>query len=188
MPMRLMAGLVAILPALVIITAVIASAEMPRKHSTIEALGVKRLFGWPPNGADVLRTLHQFNLFQLRAATAAELRGSDLVRQYAAEQAELARQRELQISRLNAFTTLGIDFPDRPNPLKSSRLAGLHEAMGLEFAAEFNDKQRAEFQRMLALVRRYLLHPDDDLIRRFAIEQLRQLQDGLANLDSLPAS
>ena len=53
MMMRLIAGLVAILPAIVIFVGVIASAETPRQHALVEALGIKQMFGWPPNAADV---------------------------------------------------------------------------------------------------------------------------------------
>jgi hypothetical protein len=184
MMMRLIAGVVAILPAIVIFSGVIAGAETPRKHSLIEAIGLKELVGWPPNGADVLRTMHQFDLFQIEAASAAGARGDDELRQFALTQAELARAREAQVTRLNTFTLLSIDFPTRPSVVLSSALAGLQGAVGSDFTSDFYAKQEREFRRVIGLLRRYLLHPDQDKIRRFAGEQLAVLQDGLETVQA----
>lgn len=188
MMMRLIAGLVAILPAIVIVTGVIAGQETPRKHALIEGLGIKQVFGWPPNAADVLRYLHQFNMFQAQAAALADSRGDDALRQFAITQARQARERDQQVFRLNTFTLLSIDFPDHPNVILSNELAGLRGAVGERFITEFHAKQIKEFRRMIALMRRFMLHPDNDLIRRFAIEQLPLLERDLAVLEGQATS
>jgi predicted outer membrane protein len=182
MLMRLIAGLVAILPAIVIFSGVIASAETPRKHSLIEAIGLKELVDWPPNGPDVLRVMHQFDMFQIQAAGSADSRGNNALRQFALEQANLARERDQRIAKLNTFTVLGIDFPNRPSVLRNNRLAGLQGSVGREFIRDFHDKQVEEFRRAIGLLRRYLRHPDNELIGAFARDQLPLLQDGLAVL------
>jgi predicted outer membrane protein len=183
MMMRLIAGLVAILPAVVIMSGVIATAETPRKHSLIEALGIKELVGWPPNAADVLRYLHQFNMFQVQAAGLADARGDDALRQYAFAQARLARERDQQVVKLNTFTLLSIDLPNQPNVILSNELAGLRGAVGRRFIADFHAKQIQEFHRTVDVMRRYLLHPDNDQIRRFAAEQLPLLERDLEMLE-----
>jgi hypothetical protein len=188
MMMRLIAGLVAILPAIVIFVGVIASAETPRQHALVEALGIKQVFGWPPNAADVLRYLHQFNMFQTQAAGLADSRGDDALRQFGADQARQARERDQQVFRLNTFTLLSIDFPDHSNVILSNELAGLRGAVGERFMADFHAKQVKEFRRMIALMRRFLLHPDNDLIRRFAIQQLPLLERDLAILEGQATS
>jgi len=188
MLMRLIAGLVAILPAIVIFSGVIAGAETPRKHSLIEATGLKELFDWPPNGADVLRSLHQFDMFQIEAAGSADSRGTDALRQFALAQANQARARDQRIVKLNTFSLLGVDFPDRPNVFRSARLAGLQGMVGATFMRSFTARQIAEFRRAIGLLQRYLRHPDHDLIAKFARDQLPQLQQGLGALEALARS
>ncbi|WP_047307935.1 DUF4142 domain-containing protein [Rhodopseudomonas palustris] len=183
MLMRLLAGLVAVLPAIVIFAGAIAGAESPRKHSLLEAVGVKAVLGWPPNAADVLRYLHQFNMFQVEAAGLADSRGDDALRQFAFGQARLARERDQDVFRLNTFALLSIDFPTRPNAVLANQIAGLRGAVGSRFMTDFHGKQVQEFRRVVALLRRFLLHPDNDQIRRFAIEQLPVLERDLDMLE-----
>ena len=182
--MRLIAGLVAILPAIVIMTGVIAGAETPRKHSLIEWLGIKQAFGWPPNAADVLRYLHQFNMFQVYVAGLADSRGDDALRRFAFEQARLARERDEKVFKLNTFTLLSIEFPNRPNAVISNEIAGLRGAVGQRFIAEFRHKQIEMFRGTIDVMRRYLLHPNNDQIRRFAAEQLPLFERDLEALES----
>jgi hypothetical protein len=180
---RWVAGLVAILPAIVVFAGVIAGAETPRKHSLIEDIGIKQLFGWPPNGHDVLRLMHQFDIYQMQSADSAAVRGDEALRAFALAQADLARVRNVKIARLNLFTAYGIDFPKQPGAMRGNDLAGLQGAVGQTFASDYYEKQKAEFAASIDLLKRYLLNPDNDDIRRFASEQLPLLQDGLKALE-----
>ena len=91
--MRWVGAVVAVLPALVIFLGVLGNAETPRKHSLIEQLGLKTLVGWPPNGPDVLRELHQLSMVETRLAKLAAAR-DDTVRRFANDQAEQAQRRD----------------------------------------------------------------------------------------------
>ncbi|NEW90432.1 DUF4142 domain-containing protein [Rhodopseudomonas sp. BR0M22] len=183
MMMRLIAGFVAVLPAIVIMTGVVATAETPQKHSLIEWIGIKQAFGWPPNGADVLRYLHQFNMFQVQVAGLADSRGDDALRQFAFAQAQLARERDQEVFKLNTFTLLAIDFPTRPNAVISNELAGLRGAVGQRFVSDFRRKQIGMFRSTIDVMRRYLLHPNNDQIRRFTAEQLPLFERDLEALE-----
>jgi hypothetical protein len=182
---RLIAGLVAILPAIVVFAGAIAGSETPRKRSLLEDLGVKRLFGWPPNAHDVLRLLHEFDMVQLRAAALAETRGDERVRQFAAEQAAQAQQRETRISRLNTFGLLNIDFATDPSLVRRNELAGLQGEVGQGFVRDYLAKQRDDLDDAIGLLQRYLLHPDNDDVRRFAKQQLPVLEQARAELQRL---
>lgn len=179
---RLIAGLVAILPAIVVFAGAIAGSETPRKRSLLEDVGFKRLFGWPPNEHDVLRLLHEFNMVQLRSAALAQTRGSEPIRQYANAQAELARQREIEIARLNMFGLLNIDFAPDPSLIRRNELAGLQGEVGQDFIRDYLDKQKDDVDGAIGLLRRYLLHPDNDDVRRFAKQQLPLLEQAKAEL------
>lgn len=174
---RLVAGLVAILPAIVVFAGAIAGSETPRKRSLLEDLGIKRMFGWPPNAHDVLRLLHEFDMVQLRAAALAETRGNDQIRQFATEQAARAQQRETAIARLNTFGLLNIDFASDPSLVRRNELAGLQGAVGQAFLSDYLAKQRDDIDDAIGLLRRYLLHPDNDDVRRFAKQQLPVLEE-----------
>lgn len=182
---RMVAGLVAILPAIVVIVGAIAGSETPRKRSLLEDIGFKQLFGWPPNEHDVLRLLHEFNMVQLRSAGLAATRGSEQIRQFAAEQAVQARQREVEIGRLNLFGQLNIEFAPDPSLLRRNELAGLQGEVGEEFIRDYLGKQRDDIDGAIGLLRRYLLHPDNDVVRRFAKQQLPLLEQAKEDLQKL---
>jgi len=182
---RMVAGLVAILPAIVVFAGAIAGSETPRKRSLIEEVGIKRLFGWPPNGHDVLRLMHEFDLVQLRAAGIAATRGTDALQRFALAQAEHARQREAAIVRLNMFALLNIDFAADPSLVRRNELAGLQGAVGQAFMRDYIAKQRDDIVDTIAMLKRYLLNPDNDDIRRFAQQQLPLLQQAREELQRL---
>ncbi|RJF78633.1 DUF4142 domain-containing protein [Rhodopseudomonas palustris] len=179
---RLIAGLVAILPAIVVFAGAIAGSETPRKRSLLEDIGFKRLFGWPPNEHDVLRLLHEFNMVQLRSYGLAETRGDERIRQFAATQAEQARQREIEIGRLNMFGLLNINFAPDPSLIRRNELAGLQGEVGAAFIRDYLDNQKEDIDGAIGLLRRYLLHPDNDDVRRFAKQQLPQLEQAREEL------
>lgn len=181
--MKWIAGLVAVLPALLIVVGAVTGAEAPQKHSILESTGIKRMLGWPPNGADVLWGLHQFYLFQQRVANLADQRGDETLRRFAEMQAEQATMHARQIAALRAFAVLGIDLPDSPSVRRIAALAGLRGAVGDRFIDGFRQAQRDEFDRAIMLLRRYLLAPDNDPIQRFATDQLSVLEDARRALD-----
>jgi hypothetical protein len=181
--MRWFAGAVAILPALLIVIGAVTGAEEPQKHSILESTGIKRMLGWPPNGADVLWGLHQFYVFQRHVAVLADQRGDDVVRRFAVEQSARAGERIGRIAALRSFAVLGIDLPDRPSIRRVSALAGLQGAVGQDFIERFHQAQRSEFDRTILLLRRYLFAPDNDPIQRFASEQLIALDTERGSLD-----
>lgn len=183
--MRWLGAIVAVLPALVIFAGVLGNAETPRKHSLIEQLGLKTLVGWPPNGPDVLRELHQLDMVEMQLAGLVAGRGDDTLRRFADEQAAQAQQRDAHIVKLNTFTGLGIDFPDTPALARTGRLAGLQGKVGRDFVESYIAAQRGELTQAIARLRRYLLSPDDDQIWSFAREQLKLLTKRLAALDEL---
>ncbi|MGP9810925.1 DUF4142 domain-containing protein [Rhodopseudomonas sp. NSM] len=178
--------MVAILPAIVVFAGAVAGSETPRKRSLIEDLGIKRMFGWPPNGHDVLRLMHEFDLVQIRAAGIAATRGNDAVHRFALEQAERAQQREAAIVRLNMFALLNIDFAADPSLLRRNELAGLQGEVGQAFIRDYTVKQKADIADTIGMLQRYLLNPDNDDVRRFAEAQLPSLKQALRSLQSVP--
>ncbi|WP_322517223.1 DUF4142 domain-containing protein [Rhodopseudomonas palustris] len=183
---RWVAGLVAILPAIVVFAGAVAGSETPRKRSLIEDLGIKRMFGWPPNGHDVLRLMHEFDMVQIRAAGIAATRGNDAVQRFALEQAERAQEREAAIARLNMFALLNIDFAADPSLVRRNELAGLQGAVGEAFVRDYTARQKDDIADTIGMLQRYLLNPDNDDVRRFAEAQLPLLKQALRSLP--PAS
>ncbi|WP_022722680.1 DUF4142 domain-containing protein [Rhodopseudomonas sp. B29] len=183
--MRWLGALVAVLPAFVILAGVLGNAETPRKHSLIEQLGLKTLVGWPPNGPDVLRELHQLDMVDMQLAGLVAGRGDDTMRRFAYEQAALAQQRDARIVKLNTFTGLGIDFPDTPTLVRTGRLAGLQGKVGRDFVDDYMAIERRELTQAIARLHRYLLGPDNEQIWAFARQQLKVLMQRLTELDEL---
>ena len=149
-----------------------------------EKTGVNQLIDRPPTANDLLLEIHQFDLFQQQASETAENRGDDGVKAIAKAESAAAEKRDEALLEVQKKAGLKFDFPEDTTQKRDNRLGGLSGSVAEVFIRQFYKVQQDEYNSVLSSLRRYLVKPDNDVVRSFAEKQMMVLEANLKKIDA----
>lgn len=149
-------------------------------ESIAEATGINAWLGRPPSATDLLAELHELDLFQQGIVYTAQARGGNVTRALAIELAKAAEQRDNAPSDTRDKTQLKGAFSDQLSYSGSNTLAGLQGKVGESYVRAFYATEISEHKAAIAVLERYVAHPDNRALLAFAPNQL-QVLDGELN-------
>ena len=153
-------------------------------QSLSESTGLNSLIQKPPTAEDLMLEMHQFDLFQLSISDVADKRGDDAIKSLAKTEAAAAEQRGDALIALQKKAGLSFAFPEEVNKARDNRLSGLGGSVAEIFVREYYAAQRAEYDSVLASLKRYVAKPDNDIVQAFAEKQIIMLEASLKKIET----
>lgn len=132
-----------------------------------------------PTGADVIAQLYQFDLFQQSALDSADTQAPEVIVNMAALRSDAAAKRDKELSDLQQRIGITVAAPHKSGAMRAHALLGADNVDAAAYVRQFHEAQLSEYEIIVALLARYLEHPDNDEVRVYVEKELPVLRNQL---------